>query len=123
MKTKRNKQLKIGIGLILISAVMTCCGQLCWKLGTNHMENIVIYYLLGFFLYGAGAFFMLIAFKFGEMSILHPMLSLGFVSSLFLGNIFLEEEIQAKKVIGVVFILIGIFLLSYQGHRNKEGGR
>lgn len=122
MNTNNRKQLKKGIGLILVSAAMTCCGQLSWKFGMIHSENIIIYYLLGFLLYGAGALFMLIAFKFGEMSILHPMLSMGFVGSLFLGNVFLKEEISITKIIGIVLILAGVCLLSYQRKTKEEEG-
>lgn len=120
MKTHNRNQLKLGIGLILVSAAMTCFGQLSWKLGATHPENIIIFYLIGFLLYGIGALFMLIAFKFGEMSILHPMLSMGFVGSLFLGNIYLKEEISTTKVIGVVLILIGVCILSYQEKTKEE---
>lgn len=122
MKTHNRNQLKLGIGLIIVSAAMTCCGQLSWKLGAIYPENIIIFYLIGFLLYGVGALFMLISFKFGEMSILHPMLSLGFVGSLFLGNIFLKEDISTTKIIGIVLILIGVCLLSYQKKIKKEEG-
>lgn len=114
MTNEKEKQLRIGIVLILLSAVMTCSGQLCWKLGAMYTEYTILLYLIGFGLYGMGALLMMIAFRFGEMSILHPMLSVGFIGALILGKVFLDEVITIKSFLGVVLILIGICLLSRQ---------
>ena len=104
---------------------MTCSGQLCWKLGAIYTEFTIVLYLVGFFLYGLGALMMTVAFRFGEMSVLHPMLSIGFVGSLFLGSIFLGENITLKKIMGILAILVGIFLLSVQQEKSGEemGGK
>lgn len=117
---KEVNQLKTGIALILTSAIMTCSGQLCWKLGAKYPEQVILYYLVGFILYGVGALLMVFSFKFGEMSILHPMLSVGFIASLFLGTIFLNEDIKPTKVIGVLLILVGIWLLNAR-KKSKQG--
>lgn len=119
MNEKKN-QLKIGIVLILTSALMTCSGQLCWKLGAIHTEYTLAFYLVGFVLYGMGALLMMVAFRFGEMSVLHPMLSVGFIGSLFLGGIFLNEDITIKKIAGILFILVGICFLSRQEKDKQE---
>lgn len=117
--------MKLGIILILLSAIMTCSGQLCWKLGAIYTEFTIGLYLAGFFLDGFGALMMTIAFRFGEMSVLHPMLSSGFVGSLFLGSVFLKEAITLRKIVGILAILIGIFLLSSQKEEEYEkvGGK
>ena len=62
---------------------------------------------------------MVISFRFGEMSVLHPMLSAGFIGSLFLGAVFLDEEVHFKKIIGVVRILRGRCIVNY---RSAKGG-
>jgi len=111
-------QLKIGVGLILTSAVATCSGQLCWKLGAEYPSYVLLFYLFGFILYGLGAVLMVFAFKFGEMSILHPMLSVGFIISLFLGATFLKEDIQPRKIIGVLLILVGVCFLNIKVTRE-----
>lgn len=118
---EKKSQLKIGIALILTSAFMTCSGQLCWKLGAIHVEYTLVFYLIGFALYGLGALLMMLAFRFGEMSVLHPMLSVGFVGSLFLGGVFLNEDITIKKIIGIMFVLVGVCFLSRQGKDKQDG--
>ena len=110
----------IGVMIILISAVMSCCGQLCWKLSGSG-THALIFLLAGFALYGIGALAMIVAFKFGDVSRLHPMLSLGYIGSLFLGYFFLDESVTARKIIGIVFIFAGLVLLNLKnGGENNE---
>lgn len=113
---KNNNVFIYGIILMVLSSMCTCTGQLMWKLATNG-ESKLFYYLLGFILYGLGAIVMIIAFRFGELSILHPMLSVGFVLSIILGAIFVAEKISVGKILGIIFIVIGMIFL---GHSAKK---
>lgn len=117
---KENKSLKIGVCIILISAIMTCCGQLCWKISSSS-ANSLLFLFLGFVMYGIGALAMIIAFKFGDVSRLHPMLSLGYIGSLFLGYFFLEESINAMKIAGIFFIFAGLILLNLKNGGENNG--
>ena len=63
---------KKGILLMLVSSICVCVGQLLWKLSA--MQGL-IFMLAGFAFYGAGALIMIIAYKFGKLSVLQPMLS------------------------------------------------
>ncbi len=103
-------KLKTGIILMLFSAFCTSTGQLMWKLATIANIDIPLY-IIGIVLYGIGALLMMIAFKFGEMSVLHPMLSVGFIIALMYGSIFLSENINLQAIIGTIFILIGMIFL------------
>ena len=107
---KLNKSLLIGIIMMIFSSICTCVGQLMWKLASIREEKI-LFYMLGFCLYGLGAMVMMIAFRFGELSVLHPMLSVGFVLSILLGAVFLEEQITAQKLIGIGIIVLGMVFL------------
>lgn len=99
---------KLGIGLILLSAVCTSVGQLLWKIADGEI-NIPL--LIGCVCYGAGAVTMMIAFRFGKLSVLHPMLSLGYVFALVMGSIFLDEHISAMHIIGTALIIVGAILI------------
>ena len=72
------KKNKAGILLMCVSSVCACVGQLFWKLSAK--EGILLL-LFGFLFYGAGAFIMLIAYRFGSLSVLQPVLSLNYVFS------------------------------------------
>lgn len=102
------KSNKKGIILMLLSSICVCIGQLLWKLSTS--GNIIL--LLGFFFYGIGALIMIVAYRFGELSVLQPMLSLNYILSIFLAVIILKEEITILKVIGVFVIITGVIMIA-----------
>lgn len=109
-KLKDKPDIRRGILLMVISSVCTCTGQFLWKTAATSTQMIILY-ILGLVLYGLGAVMMITAFKFGEMSVLHPMLSVGFILSLFLGAVFLDEPITWKSLLGIILILIGMIFL------------
>lgn len=102
---KKNKK---GIYLMLISAVCVCIGQLFWKLSSTQG---IIYMLIGFMLYGVGALVMIIAYKYGKLSILQPILSLNYVVSLVLAVVILHENVDIWHIIGIVIIMCGVVLV------------
>lgn len=102
------KENRKGIELILVSALMACVGQLFWKLS---MEYGMLILLLGFFCYGIGAVFMLVAYRYGELSVLQPMLSMNYVLSVILGVLVLHEAITFNKAIGIFIITLGVILI------------
>ena len=103
---RKNKK---GILLMLISSICVCVGQLLWKLSAK--QGIIIM-LAGFCFYGLGALVMIIAYKFGKLSVLQPMLSLNYVLSLILAVVVLKEEITVLKCIGVLVIITGVVMIA-----------
>lgn len=100
---------KKGILLMLVSSICVCVGQLLWKLsGTQG----IIFMIVGFCFYGMGALVMIIAYKFGKLSVLQPMLSLNYVLSIILAAIVLKEEITILKSIGVLVIIAGVVMIA-----------
>ena len=83
---------KKGILLMLISSICVCVGQLLWKISAEKGFPIM---LAGFCFYGLGALIMIIAYKYGKLSVLQPMLSLNYVLSIILAAIVLKEQITA----------------------------
>lgn len=103
---KKNQK---GIYFICISSVFACVGQLLWKLSSD--GNIWLL-LFGFGLYGLGALVMLIAYKFGSLSVIQPFLSLNYVLSIIFGYFFLNEVITLNKIIGIIVIMVGVTLIA-----------
>ena len=68
--------------------------------------------LLGFMFYGAGALIMIIAYKYGKLSVLQPVLSLNYALSIVLGFVFLHEPITILKIIGVLVITVGVICIA-----------
>ena len=102
------KKNRIGIVLMVVSAHLVAFGQLFWKLSEG---SINVSLIIGFLLYGSGAVMMLFAYRKGSLSVLHPVLAVGYILSMFLGNIFFDESIGIIKLCGVIFIIIGVILI------------
>lgn len=99
---------KKGIVLMLTAAVLACVGQLMWKLS---VDGGILFLLSGFVLYGLGAVVMLIAYRYGSVSVLQPMMSTNYVLSAVLGFFVLQEKLSALKVIGIIIITCGVVLI------------
>lgn len=107
-----------GILLILLAALLTCLGQLTWKLAAEGDSLVLL--LPGFALYGCGALLMIVAMRYGELSVLHPMMSAGYVLSVALGALVLQEAVTPQKVLGIGIIILGLIFLS---RPEKGAGR
>ena len=102
---KKNRQ---GILLMFLSSICVCIGQLLWKLSSI---NGIVCLLIGFVFYGIGALIMIVAYKFGSLSVLQPMLSINYILSIILAKIVLNENITVMKVIGIIIIMFGVILV------------
>lgn len=102
---KKNKK---GIILMLLSSICVCFGQLFWKI---YISNSIIYLILGFALYAIGALFMLNAYKYGELSVLQPILSSNYVFAIILASTILHEKIYVNDFFGIFAIIIGVILV------------
>ena len=103
---RKNKK---GILLMLVSSICVCIGQLLWKLSAYYGWGVMA---AGFCFYGVGALVMFVAYKFGKLSVLQPMLSLNYVLSIVLAAVVLKEEITILKCIGVLIIIAGVVLIA-----------
>lgn len=103
---RKNKK---GIILMIVSSLCVCIGQLLWKLSSEYGFLVL---LVGFAFYGMGALVMLLAYRFGKLSVLQPILSLNYVLSIVLASIVLKEEITIVKCIGVLIIISGVVLIA-----------
>lgn len=102
---KKNKK---GILIMFIAALFTAFGQFFWKISGG---NNLYFLFLGFIFYGIGAVGMVMAFRFGSFSVIHPMISVGYIFSLVIGYQFLGEGINRWKVIGILLILFGVSMI------------
>lgn len=107
-KVPKKDNAYIGIFLMILAALFTTFGQLFWKL-SNATFNLDL--ITGFILYFLGAISMIVAFRFGKLSILHPLLSIGYIFSTILGAVFLNEQIGWISILGIAVIIIGVILI------------
>lgn len=109
---------KKGIFLMIISSCLVCVGQLFWKLfsveGVGQQKLVCL--IIGFILYGFGAIIMVIAYRYGKLSVLQPILSLNYVITIILAAVILRETITMGKIVGVACIIAGVTLVSRGGN-------
>lgn len=99
---------RTGIILIVMAALSTAVGQMLWKL-SQHFPDVWL--IIGFLLYFCGAVLMIAAFRFGDLSVLHPLLSFGYIFSIILGGLFLGEKLSAVQISGILIIFVGASLI------------
>ena len=93
---------------MLLSSIFVCVGQLLWKLSSNGSFNLLV---AGFCLYGVGAVVMLTAYKFGNLSVLQPVLSMNYVFSILLAKCVLDETVTIIKAIGILIITLSVIMI------------
>lgn len=130
----------IGIAIMLVAAVFTAIGQMYWKIGlsfsddflkilasTEVLSKVLPYILVGFALYACGTLLMIIAYKYGDVSLLHPLLGVSYILSLIIGFFVLgEESFNLQKIIAVIVIITGLAFLGWSAYdiekRRKVSG-
>ena len=99
---------KKGILLMACASLCVCLGQLFWKLsGTQALWLL----LPGFALYGLGALIMLVACRYGGVSVLQPVLAMNYVLTVVLAAAVLREEITLLRIAGIVCVTVGVVLV------------
>lgn len=106
---------KKGILFVICSAIFVCIGQLFWKVSLNLGW---VFFLLGFVCYGIGAIFMITAYRYGELSVLQPMLSINYILGIVLGVLVLQESLTISKAIGIGVISFGVILIGGGSSEN-----
>ncbi|NPV91966.1 MAG: EamA family transporter [Firmicutes bacterium] len=96
-----------GVILVVFSALCTSFGQLLWKIGGQDLPLI----LFGFALYGLGALSLIAALRYGQLSVIHPLMCLGYVFALVNGYVFLQERVTGVQLAGVGLIIVGVVAL------------
>ena len=101
-----------AIALLVVCTVFTAAAQLFWKQGSNDMGSDVsragMMILIGFVLYGIAAVLMIIALKYGELSVLYPIIALSFIWVNILGWQMLGESLSTGKWMGIALVIVGV---------------
>ena len=107
-----------SIVLVLIAAFIGSIGMALLKAGASRLELNVRALLtnwrlgLGIALYGVSSIFFVLGIRVGELSVLYPMNSLGYVWALAWAHMFFKERLTTTKFAGLGMILCGVVLLS-----------
>jgi undecaprenyl phosphate-alpha-L-ara4N flippase subunit ArnE len=71
----------------------------------------LLYILWGFAIYAVGAMSMILAYRFGELSVLQPINSMSYVFSLFIAIFLLQEKVPKINFAGIALIVCGVIVI------------
>jgi undecaprenyl phosphate-alpha-L-ara4N flippase subunit ArnE len=104
-----------AILLVLISTLITSSGQIFLKAGASRLnwnvaEQLTNFPLFtGWILYIIGAIMLIIALKYGDLSLLYPIYSLNFVwVSIMSPYFFATDSMNTIKWVGVMIVILGV---------------
>jgi len=114
--------------IVLACTLMVGAAQVLIKLGANRLGEAGLMQTLigiltipqlfaGYFLYGIFAVLLIYALRHGELSILYPLIALGYVWVSILSVLVFHETMNGMKIAGVAIIIAGVAVLGW-GSRN-----
>lgn len=109
-----------SILLVLCASLIGSFGAVFLKLGAAPMKNGLRYIvnwklLAGVSLFVGSSVPFVMGLRHGELSVLYPMVSLGYVWTMFWSKIFFNEPITRAKIGALGMILAGIVCIGVGG--------
>jgi multidrug transporter EmrE-like cation transporter len=105
------------MALVMAASLVGSFGAVFLKAGSGKLSQGLRYLILnyrlaaGVVLYLGSSVFYVLGLKRGELSVLYPMVSLGYVWTLFWSRVWFGEAITRNKIVGLALILVGITLV------------
>jgi multidrug transporter EmrE-like cation transporter len=112
-----------SILLVIVADFIGSFGSVMLKMGsgtiTRDFRSIyrnyrrTLFLIGGLALYGFSAVLFTTSLKGGELSVLYPFVSIGYVFIVFLSKLILKERINSWKVMGISSIILGVVLIGF----------
>lgn len=117
---------KVAIAIVLACTLLVAIGQYLIKLGANRLSHAGLFATMigiftipqlfaGYCLYGLFTVMFIYALRHGELSILYPLIALGYVWVTITAVVAFHETINPLKIIGLVVIISGVAVLGWGG--------
>lgn len=103
--------------LVLFCAFLGATGQVFFKLGSTYLEfnlySLVTNwrFLLGLVFYAIATILLVYALKYGNLSILYPVIASSYIWVTIFSIIFLGEIFSLYKWVGIFLIILGIIMI------------
>ena len=106
-----------SMALVLVASFFGSFGAVFLKAGAGKLQGIrsllwnwrlalgVVFFLLS-------SYFFVLGVRQGELTVLCPMVSLGYIWTLFWSRIFFGERLTGGKFVGLALIVIGVFFVN-----------
>ena len=108
-----------SILLILVSSFLGSFGAVFLKLGAEHLKGSIARLLTNYWLatgicfYLFSSVFYMMGVSRGQLTVLYPMVSLGYIWAILWARLFFKEPFTLAKIGGLVMIVVGVSLISF----------
>ena len=99
--------------LVFVASVIGSLGMAFLKMGSAHLSRSIWSFLnpklmTGIALFLGSSVFYAWGIRFGQLSVLYPMVALGYVWGLLWAKLFFNEALTKQKFMGLGLILLGV---------------
>jgi drug/metabolite transporter (DMT)-like permease len=107
-----------SIILVLFGSFIGSFGAVFLKLGAEHLKGslarlVTNYWLaIGIALYLLSSVFYMMGLAQGEVTVLYPMVSLGYIFAILWARLFFKEPFTKAKIGGLLMIIFGVALIN-----------
>lgn len=108
-----------SIILVLFGSLIGSFGAVFLKLGAEHMQGSLArllnnYWLaIGVILYLLSSVFYIMGVSQGQLTVLYPMVSLGYIWAIVWARLFFKEPFTMAKIGGLLLIIFGVALINF----------
>jgi uncharacterized membrane protein len=108
-----------SILLVLISSFLGSFGAVFLKLGAEHLKGSIARLLTNYWLacgicfYLLSSVFYMMGVSQGQLTVLYPMVSLGYIWAILWARLLFKEPFTIAKIAGLALIICGVSLISF----------
>lgn len=118
----------VSLGLVLFATLLGAAAQLLLKAGTNAIGHFDFHWqnalpvtaklamqpalVAGIACYGISLVVWIMALSRVPVSVAYPMVSIGYLVNAFFAYLWLGEPLGAQKLLGIGFIVLGVWLIA-----------
>ena len=113
------------MGIALFSIFLGATGQFLLRVGMLHFGEVSLGSIwpqlvriiltpsifFGFLCFGISSILWLVIISRWQLSFAYPFVALGYIFVILYGTLFLQESLNFPKIVGSVFILLGISIM------------
>lgn len=108
-----------AILLVLGTTVLMSIAQIFYKFGANKIGEIPFYFnyfiVIGLIIYILSATLLLFSLKYGELSVIYPLVGASYIWVAIFSAYFFNETFNTLKIIGIIVIIIGVIFVGIGG--------
>ncbi len=108
-----------SILLVLVSSFLGSFGAVFLKLGAEHLKGSIARLLTNYWLacgicfYLLSSVFYMMGVSQGQLTVLYPMVSLGYLWAILWARLLFKEPFTMAKIAGLLLIIFGVSLISF----------